>query len=374
MSDNPPTVLAVDDQPPNLRLLDAVLAPRGYRVVTAGSGQEALVMLEDLDVDLVLLDVVMPGLDGYEVCRRIRARGRTAYLPVVMITASGGQQRLAALEAGADDFVTKPFDQSELLARVASLTRLKRFHDTIERQADELASWNAELERRVKEGVAELDRTNRLRHFLSPQLADVVVDNQELLASHRREIVVVFCDFHGFTTFAETSEPEEVMEVLGDYHGAVGRRAHQHEGTLERFTGDGIMLFFNDPVPCDDAAERAVRMALEIDADVQRLADGWRRRGHDLTHRSGIAQGFATLGKIGFSGRFDYAAIGSVTNLAARLCADAGDWEVRVTDRVLSELEGPVTSDLIGDIRPEGFSRTVRVHAVRSLNGRQANP
>ena len=168
VTDTPLTVLAVDDQPPNLRLLDAVLAPRGYRVVTAGSGQEALVMLEDLDVDLVLLDVVMPGLDGYEVCRRIRARERTAYLPVVMITASGGQQRLAALEAGADDFVTKPFDQSELLARVASLTRLKRYHDTIERQADELASWNAELERRVKEGVAELDRTNRLRHFLSP--------------------------------------------------------------------------------------------------------------------------------------------------------------------------------------------------------------
>ena len=143
---------------------------------------------------------------------------------------------------------------------------------------------------------------------------------------------------------------------------------------MERFTGDGIMLFFNDPVPCDDAAERAVRMALEIDADVQRLADGWRRRGHDLTHRSGIAQGFATLGRIGFPGRFDYAAIGSVTNLAARLCADAADWEVRVTDRVLSELDGQVTSDLIGDIRPKGFSRTVRVHAVRSLNGRQANP
>ena len=374
MNEAPLTVLAVDDQPPNLRLLDAVLGPRGYRVVTASSGQEALAMLEDVDVDLVLLDVVMPELDGYEVCRRIRAREQTAYLPVVMITASGTQQRLAALEAGADDFVTKPFDQSELLARVASLTRLKRYHDTIERQTTELASWNAELERRVAQGVAELDRTNRLRHFLSPQLADVVVGDQELLASHRREIVVVFCDFHGFTTFAETSEPEEVMGVLGNYHGVVGRRAHQYEGTLERFTGDGIMVFFNDPVPCDDAADRAVRMAIDIDADVKRLADSWRRRGHDLTHRSGIAQGFATLGRIGFPGRFDYAAIGSVTNLAARLCADAADWEVRVTDRVLSELDGQVESDLIGDIRPKGFSRPVRVHAIRSLNGTQAIP
>jgi class 3 adenylate cyclase/CheY-like chemotaxis protein len=371
MNDALLTILAVDDQPPNLRLLDAVLAPRGYRVLTATSGQEALAMLEDLDVDLVLLDVVMPGLDGYEVCRRLRARERTAYLPVVMVTASGGQQRLAALEAGADDFVTKPFDQSELLARVASLTRLKRYHDTIERQASELATWNAELERRVADGIAELERTNRLRHFLSPQLADVVVGDQELLATHRREIVVVFCDFHGFTTFAETSEPEEVMQVLRAYHDVVGRRVHAHEGTLERFTGDGIMVFFNDPVPCDDAAERAVRMALEIDEEVQQLAGTWRRHGHDLTHRSGIAQGFATLGRIGFPGRFDYAAIGSVTNLAARVCNDAADWEVRVTDRVLASLDGNVTSELIGDLRPKGFSRPVRVHSVRSIDTRQ---
>ncbi len=372
MNDAPPTVLAVDDQPANLRLLEAVLGPRGYRVITASAGQEALALLDEHhDVDLVLLDIVMPGLDGYEVCRRIRARERTAYLPVVMITASGSQERLSALQAGADDFVTKPFDQSELLARVASLTRLSRYRDTIERQAAELVAWNARLEQRVAEGVAELDRTSRLRHFLSPQLADLVVGDQELLASHRREIVVLFCDFHGFTVFAETSEPEEVMAVLRAYHEVVGRRAHEHEATLERFTGDGIMVFFNDPVPCDDPAARAVAMALEIDAEVQQLASRWRRHGHDLTHRSGIAQGFATLGRIGFPGRFDYAAIGSVTNLAARLCADAGAWEVRVTDRVLAELDGRVESDLIGDIAPKGFSRPVRVHAIRSLDSRQ---
>ena len=329
-------VLAVDDQPPNLRLLEAVLTPRGYEVITAGSGTEALAILGERDVDLVLLDVVMPELDGYEVCRRIRAEPATAYLPVVMITASGSEQRLSALEAGADDFVTKPFDTSELLARVASLARVKRYHDTIERQATELAAWNAELEQRVADSVAELERTNRLRHFLSPQLADVVVSNQELLESHRREVVVVFCDFHGFTTFAETSEPEEVMGVLAEYHAVVGACVHRHSGTLERFTGDGIMVFFNDPVPVEDPAERAVRMALEIDAQVRELAAVWQRRGYDLTHRSGIAQGYATLGRIGFPGRFDYAAIGSVTNLAARLCGDAGDWEVRVTDRVLA--------------------------------------
>jgi adenylate cyclase len=391
MSVEHPVVLAVDDQAPNLRLLDAVLTPRGYRVVTAATGAEALAVLGVLGVDetegaheadgadraagpdrvggvdLVLLDIVMPGMDGYEVCRRIRAQPATAYLPVVMVTASDAQQRLAALEAGADDFVIKPFDRSELLARVASLVRIKHYQDTIERQAAELAAWNAELEQRVDHSVAELERTSRLRHFLSPQLADIVVDNQELLESHRREVVVVFCDFHGFTTFAETSEPEEVMGVLAEYHAVVGAGVHRHQGTLERFTGDGIMVFFNDPVACDDAPERAVRMALEIDAQVRELAAGWARRGCDLTHRSGIAQGYATLGRIGFPGRFDYAAIGSVTNLAARLCGDAGDWEVRVTDRVLAGLGDRARTDLIGDVRPKGFSRPVRVHAVRSL-------
>jgi adenylate cyclase len=363
----PVTVLAVDDQPANRRLLDAVLTPRGYVVVPASSGEEALSLLAEHDIDLVLLDVVMPGMDGHQVCRRIRADERTAYLPVVMVTASGAQQRLTALESGADDFVTKPFDQGELVARVASLARIKRYHDTITSQAAELADWNAELEQRVTDGVAQLERALRLRHFLSPQLADLVVEDQDLLRSHRREIVVVFCDFHGFTTFAETSEPEEVMSVLREYHRVVGRHVHGHEGTLERFTGDGVMVFFNDPVPCDDPVDRAVRMSLDINADVGDLARGWLRQGYDLTHRTGIAQGYATLGRVGFEGRFDYAAIGSVTNLAARLCNDAESWQVLVTDRVLAAVEQRAQHDLVGDVRPKGFSRTVRVHNIWSL-------
>jgi len=369
MDDRPITVLAVDDEPANLRLLDAVLTPRGYRLVAATTGQQALDLLIDLDIDLVLLDLVMPGLNGHEVCRRIRSEDRTAFLPVVMITASGPQERLTALEAGADDFVTKPFDRAELLARVASLARLKRYHDTIEHQAGELARWNAELERRVTQGVAELERTNRLRHFLGPQLADVVVADDALLDSHRREIVVVFFDFRGFTAFAETSEPEEVMGVLREYHEVIGTHVVALGGTLERFTGDGVMVFFNDPVTCDDPADRAVHLALEVDRAVHVLAEGWRRIGHDLAHRAGISMGYATLGRIGFPGRFDYAAVGSVTNLADRLCSDAGDWEVRVSDRVLAALAGRAEADLVGDVSPRGFSRSVRVHTIRSLEG-----
>ncbi len=364
---SPVTVLAVDDQPTNLRLLDAVLTPRGHRVITASSGAEALALLETEDVDLVLLDIVMPEMDGHEVCRRIRSAAATEFLPVVMITASGSEQRLAALESGADDFVTKPFDQSELLARVASLARIKRYHDTIRRQADELTEWNTELESRVARQVAELERTNRLRRFLSPQLADLVVSDENLLQSHRREIVVVFTDLRNFTPFAEHSEPEEVMEVLGEYHRAIGSLVHAYGGTLERFTGDGIMVFFNDPITCDDPAERAVRMALELRDAVKVLSAQWFRRGHDLPVGIGIAQGFATLGRIGFEGRFDYAAIGSVTNLAARLCSDAGPWQVLVTDRVLARTEHVAVAEMVGDVQPKGFSRSVRVHNITAI-------
>src|SRR6476646_821717 len=362
------TVLAVDDQPTNLRLLDAVLTPRGHCVLTAASGAEALALLETEDIDIVLLDILMPEMNGYEVCRRIRSNPATEFLPVVMITASGSEQRLAALEAGADDFVTKPFDKSELLARVASLARIKRYHDTIRRQADELAKWNTELESRVAEQVAELERANRLRRFLSPQLADLVIGDETLLESHRREIVVLFTDLRNFTPFAETSEPEEVMGVLREYHRVIGTLVHEYGGTLERFTGDGVMVFFNDPIQYDDAAERAVRMALEIQEAVKDLAAQWLRKGHDLALGIGIAQNFATLGRIGFEGRFDYAAIGSVTNLAARLCADAGPWQVLVTDRVLAPIERIAVSEMVGDVQPKGFSRSVRVHNIKALD------
>jgi adenylate cyclase len=368
------TVLAIDDQPTNLRLLDAVLTPRGHRVLTAQSGAEGLALLETHDIDIVLLDILMPEMDGYEVCRRIRSTPATEFLPVVMITASGSEQRLAALEAGADDFVTKPFDKSELLARVASLARIKRYHDTIRRQAAELAEWNSELETRVAQQVAELERTSRLRRFLSPQLADLVVGDESLLASHRREIVVLFTDLRNFTPFAETSEPEEVMGVLAEYHHAIGELVHKYGGTLERFTGDGIMVFFNDPIQCDDPAERAVRMALEIRDAVRSLADGWRRRGYDLPVGIGIAQNHATLGRIGFEGRFDYAAIGSVTNLAARLCSDAGPWQVLVTDRVLAGTEHVAVAEMVGDVQPKGFSRSVRVHNISALKDNQGEP
>jgi adenylate cyclase len=371
----PVTILAVDDQPANLRLLDAVLSPRGYRVVRATSGEQALELLPSSGVDLVLLDIVMPGIDGYEVCRRIRSAPETAFLPVVMITASGHQEKTRAIEAGADDFVSKPFDQSELLARVASLARIKRYHDTITKQAAELAQWNAELEARVNTQLEELQRMNRLRRFLSPQVAELVINSGDdsILGSHRREIVVVFCDLRGFTAFAESSEPEEVMGVLREYHAALGELIFRYEGTLERFTGDGLMVFFNDPIPLDDPTRRAVEMALAMRDRVAGLAEGWSRLGHDLGFGVGIAQGFATLGRIGYEGRFDYAAIGTVTNLAARLCGEADAGQVLVSQRVFSAVEAVAAGEPVGALELKGFSRPIRAFGVSRMINSSAN-
>lgn len=371
MSDEPqPTVLVVDDLPANIRVLEAMLAPRGYVVLTATSGEEALKTIAEADVDLALLDIVMPGMDGYELCRRIREQPDTAYLPVVMVTASGDEQKVKALEAGADDFLAKPIDKSELLARVASLARIKHYQDTIKRQATELAAWNSELESRVDTQVAQLERMTKLQRFLSPQLVELIVDSgdESFLESHRREIVVVFCDLRGFSSFAEASEPEEVMGVLDAYHQALGDLIFRFEGTLERFAGDGLMVFFNDPVRCTDGPLRAIRMSVAMRTRVRGLAEAWGRQGHDLALGIGIAQGYATLGKIGFENRFDYAAIGNVTNLAARLCADAEPWQILVTERVFAAAGSLVVGEDVGERKLRGFSRSVRAYNVRGLD------
>ena len=365
-----PLVLVVDDLAPNVRLLEAVLSPKGFRVATASSGEEALDVLGKEHPDLVLLDILMPGMDGYEVCRRIREDPGTAFLPVIMITASGEEEKIRAIESGADDFVNKPFDQAELLARVRSLVRVKRYHDTIEQQAAELARWNHELEQRVQDQIEQLERVNRLRRFLPAQLADLIVSSgdESFLNGHRREITVVCGDLRGFTAFAETAEPEDVWEILGEYHGALGDLAAGFEGTLERFSGGGLVVFFNDPLPCDGAPLRSIRMALAMRQQVQELADGWQRRGYELAFGVGIAQGYATLGRIGYAGRFDYAAIGSVTNLAACLCEAAAPWQVLVTQRVNAAAEDQVVSQLVGELSLRGFSRPIRAFEVSGLD------
>ena len=364
-------ILVVDDVPQNVRLLEAILAPRGYDVLAATSGLQALEMIAHDGPDLVLLDVVMPGIDGYEVCRRIREDPSTAMLPVVMVTAAQEQEKVRAIEAGADDFISKPLNAGELLARVRSLLRVKQYHDKIQAQTGELAEWNASLEARVQAQVDMLQRFERVRRFVSPELAEVILSSggEDLLQSHRREITVVFCDLRGFTAFAETAEPEEVIGVLRAFHQAMGEVIYRHEGTLERFAGDGLMVFFNDPLPCPDPAQRAVCMAVEMRERATDLCREWVRRGYDLAFGVGVAQGFATLGQVGFEGRWDYAAIGTVTNLASRLCDEAAPGQILVSQRIGAEVERLVEVDPVGPLSLKGFSRPIPAfNVVRVLD------
>src|SRR5437763_13199813 len=266
----PARILVADDTPANVRMLEKRLQHNGYDVVVARDGEEALATAHATHPDLILLDIMMPKLDGIEVCRRLKRDPAFPFTPIIMVTAmSDTKDLVAGFDAGGDDYLTKPVDHQALSARVRSMLRIKMLHDTVQAQTRELARWNATLEARVTSQLAELERVGRLKRFFSPQVAELIVRGgaDDPLASHRREVTVVFLDLRGFTAFAETAEPEEVMSVLRDYHARMGAQVLAYEGTLERFTGDGMMIFFNDPMPLDNAAASAARMCVALRAD-----------------------------------------------------------------------------------------------------------
>ena len=251
------------------------------------------------------------------------------------------------------------------------MLRIKDLHDRVQSLAAQLTEWNKTLEQRVQEQVAQLERLGRLRRFFSPKLAELIVDGmaEDPLKSHRREITIVFLDLRGFTAFAETSEPEEIMGVLREYHAEMGKLILAHEGTLERFTGDGMMVFFNDPVPVPNPGEQAIRMAVAMRDRVKELSAAWRKRGYDLALGVGLAQGYATIGAIGFEGRWDYGAIGTVTNLAARLCGEAQPGQILISQRLLGTIEELVEVEPVGELILKGFHRPVTTHNVIRLKG-----
>ena len=371
---SPPRILIADDNVANVDILRTRLASQGYEVVTAMDGEAALTAAREHRPDLILLDVMMPKRDGFEVCRLLKADATLPFMPIILVTAKAETRDIVGgLESGADEYLTKPVDHAALTARVKSILRIKALHDTVleqsarlEAQAAQLTEWNQTLERRVAEQLGEIERVSRLKRFLAPQLAELVMSmgGERLLESHRRDVAVVFCDLRGFTAFAETAEPEEVMDLLRQYHAVLGEIIHRFEGTLERFLGDGLMVLFNDPIPCPDAAARAVRMAVDMRDSVARLTEQWRKRGHALGFGVGIDQGYATLGRIGFEGRFDYAAIGTVANVASRLCNEAKPGQILISPRVLMKVENAVKVEPVGEFELKGIRRPLAAYNV----------
>jgi adenylate cyclase len=366
---DPPRILVVDDNETNRDILVTRLEAHGYQTLQAADGEEALRGVAQHRPDLVLLDVMMPNLDGVEACRRLKSDRAVPFTPVILVTAKAATQDIVAgLDAGADEYLTKPVDQAALVARVRSALRIKSLHEQVQAQAADLANWNQTLARRVEEQVAEIERIGRLKRFLAPQVAQLVSSGDErVLESHRREVTIVFCDLRDFTPFSETAEPEEVITVLREYHETLGALIDKFEGTIERFAGDGLLVLFNDPLPCADPSARAVRMAVEMCEQVAKLAARWRSQGHELGFGIGIAHGYATLGCVGFEGRFQYSATGTVPNLASRLCDRARNGQILVDAKVHAQVKGLAKMESVGELSLKGFHRPVKVFNVRGL-------
>ncbi len=367
---DPPLILIVDDNETNRDILHTRLTTHGYATIQAGDGEAALDAATRHRPDLILLDVMMPKLDGIETCRRLKSDRGLPFTPVILVTSrSDTKDVVEGLDAGADEYLTKPVDQQALMARVRSVLRLKELHDQVQAQAADLAAWNRTLEDRVARQVEEIARVNRLRLFLSPQVAELVVSSGEerVLESHRREVTIVFCDLRDFTAFSEAVEPEHVMAVLREYHEGLGGLINKFGATVEHFAGDGLMVLLNDPVPCADPAARAVRMAIEMRGCVAGLAGKWRRHDRQLGFGVGIAHGDATLGCIGFEGRLGYAAIGSAANLAARLCGEARDGQILIDRRVQLAVATFADIEPLGTLALKGFSSPVPAFNVRGL-------
>ena len=366
MTMQPAQILVVDDNAMNVKLLSALLEGNGFAVSTAAGGVEALEKIQANKPDLVLLDVMMPDISGYTVCQRLRADEATSLLPIIMVTALDDLERVKAIEMGADDFLCKPINQAELFARVKSLLRINELQERLVHKNEELKQLSETLAEQVQTQVAELEKLAGLKRFLPEQVANKMFRDggKSLFEPHRAEISVVFIDLRGFTSLVDSAEPEEVMKILSAYHGEMGRLISKHNGTLEHFAGDGIMIFFNDPIPCEAQSDVAIQLAADMQLAFIDLQASWKKMGFQLGFGVGIARGYATLGMMGCEGRFDYAAIGSVCNLSARLCDAAADGEILLDIKTYSNLSQTEGVHPFKEMTPKGFARAIQIYKI----------
>jgi len=345
-NDDRPLVLVADDNA-DMRAYLAHLLQSQYRVVLAKDGVEGLEHSKTFHPDLVITDVMMPRMSGYDLLKAIRGDNALRSTPVIMLTARvGTEARVESWETGADDYIAKPFDENEILARVNNLIRAR--------------AQERELRQLQKEKIAR---------FLPRNLADMIMsgEHEDFLQGHRREITVVFIDLRGFTAFVEKSDPEDVMAILREYQTALGHLVSEYGGTLERFIGDAVMVYFNDPLPCLNHAQQGVKMAIAMRQAIYSLQQVWKKRGIELGAGIGVATGYATIGAVGFDDRLDYAAIGPVTNLAARLCSEAQHGQILLSERVKHSLQERVLTEPVGDLTLKGFHKPVVTYNVIGL-------
>jgi adenylate cyclase len=355
-------ILVIDDQRTNAEIVSGLLRNLGYEVELALDAEAGLEVVRSKAPDLVISDILMPRMDGYELCRRLRANPATALLPVILVTSADPQtERVKGIEAGADDFIGKPVNWAELFARVKRLLQVKALQD-------EIKQLNAQLEERVRDQVAQLERLSRLKRFFSKAVAEAIVaGGGEILEPHRREITAVFLDLRGFTSFTDRADPDEVMDLLRAFHATLGRTVDEFGGTLEHFAGDGVMIFFNDPIEIDKPAERAIRMALALQQAFIPISTAWLKLGHEVGLGIGIAQGDTTLGVIGFEQRWEYAAIGNVPNLAARLCGAAHAGEIMLDGQTEQDIVHVADTEFVGALTLRGFQQPVPAFRLKQM-------